>query len=137
MSQCKEKDGKVVCATSEGSSCSHDVYIEVTGKTKDRCWIDLRQQPAVSDRKFPLEERPHQAVFVPQNEDSLLLRNEGYPPKVKGLGSCDSLTFRVCINCHQVLGMQRLTLDEWKHELRERTGDTDDECEREDDTHSQ
>jgi hypothetical protein len=113
--------------------CSHEVYIQITGKTNDRCVMDLKQQPSINDRKYPLHDRPHQTVYIPTYEDPSIMKSEGYPPEIPGLGSCDSLAFRMCIACHEVLEVPNMSLEQWMYALRERTEDSDDNDQGEDD----
>jgi hypothetical protein len=96
--------------------CAHDAYIEVTGRTKDSCHMSLRRQDDHA-RSAPLESRPHQTVTIPAYQDPEVASMRGYPPAVIGLGSCDSLAFRVCIQCHQVVGLEKRSLEEWTRVL--------------------
>jgi hypothetical protein len=97
------------------STCSHQKYIEITGQTGDGCHIVLRQQPDIVTH--PLEDRP-QTDEDPDYQDLCVAETyDSYPPRVKGLGDCDCLTFRVCIDCHVVIGMEKLSEQEWMQEL--------------------
>lgn len=110
------------------TDCAHLAYLEVTGETNDTCTTSLRTQSSDTfiREKHPLIDRPHQTIFIPKYEDAALSTHHGYPSKLPGLGSCDCLAFRVCIACHQVIGLPRKTLNEWE-QLLDHAGDCSDD----------
>lgn len=107
------------------AECPHKIYIDITGFTNDRCNMVLRKQPI--NQQHPLEDRPLNTVTIPDYEDEEVASiKHYYPPEARGLTSCDALAFRLCIECHQVIGLEKKTEAEWVEVMNQKENVDDD-----------